>query len=573
MRTLALLLALSFVPGAAVAQERWEAPPEAIELRNPFGSADAEAIRQGQQTYEMICAACHGERGDGAGAAGQSWDRPPADFTSPDVQDQSDGSLYWKISEGNPPAMLRYKETLSEEDIWQVVAYLRRFAPRDPQEPRPLHPGIQVEHYMDVAEHSVRLVLDEQSGHMYYNTFEGDVYRIRSRGESELMYTPADHGIPRLQGMVFHNGDLYLSGNIEVNDGLGTTGVVMRGALQPSGERVWGVVARTVEHGGAQTTFDHGFNDIVVDPEGRYLLVNSGARTDHGEVQHNRGNYPGQREVPTTAVILKLPIDGEDILLTHDEEQLAPYIFAKGVRNIYSFAFAPNGDFFGVSNSGDYDHPEDMFWLRKGHHYGFPWIMGGVKNPQQFPDWEPDPDRHPLLSRFSHAYNVGYFHNDPDFPPLPEGLVITPAVQNIGPHANYFRDPKTGEIRKGDVVGRTVGTFSPHRSLLGFVFDVDRVLGGDLRGDGFVIGYSGMRGGMSRDFGGAEHGEQEGRDLLHLELFHMPAHDNYIVRTTRLVDNFESPTDALLLGNELYVINYAGSGAGSIWKLTLPVTE
>lgn len=127
MRALTLVLALSLIPEAAVsAQRRWEAPQEANQLRNPFGSADAEAIRQGRQTYETICAACHGERGDGAGGAGQSWDRPPADFTSPEVQDQSDGSLYWKISEGNPPAMLQYKQTLTEDEIWQVVAYLRR---------------------------------------------------------------------------------------------------------------------------------------------------------------------------------------------------------------------------------------------------------------------------------------------------------------------------------------------------------------------------------------------------------------------------------------------------------------
>lgn len=571
MRTLALLLSLCLAPGAAAAQERWEAPAEANQLQNPYGSADVDAIRRGRETYERLCLDCHGERGDGEGVAGQAWDPPPADFTHPEVQEQSDGALYWKISEGNPPAMLQYKQMLSEEEIWQVVTYLRRFAPSGPAEPRPLHPGIQVEHYMDVAERSIRLVLDEQSGDMYYNTEGGDVYRIRRQGESERMYTAEDHGIARLQGIVFHDGDLYLSGNIEVNGGLGSVGVVMRGALQPSGDRVWGVVARTVEHGGAQTTFNHGFNGIVVDREGRYLLVNSGARTDHGEVQHNRRNYPGQRDVPTTAVILKLPIDGKDILLTHDEQQLAPYIFARGVRNIYSLAYAPNGHLFGVSNSGDYDHPEDMFWLREGHHYGFPWVMGGVKNPQQFPDWEPDPDRDPLLPRSSHAYNVGYFHNDPDFPAPPEGVVFTPAVQNTGPNANYFRDPETGEIRKGDVVGRTVGTFSAHRSLLGLVFDVDHVLGGGLRGDGFVIGHNGMRGGMSRDFGGADHGEQEGRDLLHLELFYMEAYDNYIVRTTRLLDNLESPTDALLIGNVLYVINHVRSGNGSIWKVTLPM--
>jgi hypothetical protein len=227
-------------------------------------------------------------------------------------------------------------------------------------------------------------------------------------------------------------------------------------------------------------------------------LVNSGSRTDHNEVQDYFGHYPGQREVPTTAVIFKLPIDGRDLLLTHDEEQLKPYLFARGVRNVYSFAYSPGGKLFGVSNSGDYDHPEDMFWLREGHHYGFPWVMGGVKNPQQFPDWTPDPDRDPLLPPFSHAFRVGYFHNDPDFPPVPEGLIFTPAVQNIGPHANYFRDPETGEIEKGDLAGKTIGTFSAHRSPLGLVFD------GAFSGTAATGGFAGatimmaMRYGMAR---------------------------------------------------------------------------
>jgi hypothetical protein len=422
---------------------------------------------------------------------------------------------------------------------------------------------------MDVAPQAIRLVWDDHGDHMYYSTFDGDIYRINGRGDDERVCSSADHGITRLQGIVFHRGDLYLSGNIELNEGLGTTGVVMRGALQPSGRRVWQPVARTVEHGGAQTTFDHGFNDLVVEPDGEYLLVNSGSRTDHGEVQDNRGHYPGQREVPTTAVIFRLPVDAVDITLTHNEAELAPYVFARGVRNVYSLAFAPDGHLFGVSNSGDYDHPEDMFWLREGHHYGFPWIMGGVKNPQQFAGWKPDPELNPLLPPLSHAFQVGYFQNDPDFPPVPEHLVVTPAVQNIGPDANYFRDPATGRVEKADRVGRTIGTFSPHRSPLGLVFDVEHKLGGEFRGDGFVIGYSGMRGGMSRDFGGADFGAQEGRDLLQLQLFYMEAHDNYVVQVKRLVENFESPTDALLLGNEMYVINY-GSGSGSIWKVIFP---
>lgn len=436
--------------------------------------------------------------------------------------------------------------------------------------PVSLRSDIRIEHYMEVAPQSIRLAQDPVSGDLYYNTNDGGIHRIVEQGESEQLWSVEDHGIPRMQGLAFHGEDLFAVGNQTANEGLGSVGMIMRGRLQSDGSRTWSLVAKTVEHGGAQTVFDHGFNGIVIDPSGDYMYVNSGARTDHGEVQHNNENYPGQREVPTTAVLFRLPIDTQDLILTHEPAQVDPYIFVKGVRNIYDLEFAPNGHLFGVSNSGDYDHPEDMWWLREGRHYGFPWVMGGIRNPQQDPGWHPDPEVDLLLPRFSHAYNVGYFRNDPDFPQKPDDLVITPSVQNIGPDADYYRDPETGEIRKASDEGKTIGTFSAHRSPLGLVFDHDGVLGSDLTGDGFVLGHNGMRTGMSQAFGGAAFGEQEGRDLMHLELIHSPVHDNYLVRVTRIAGEFPAPTDALMLGNEIYVINYGRGESSSIWKVILP---
>lgn len=126
---LSLLLMVILSSGVIVAQDQWEAPPEADELENPYDWDEADIIELGQQTYEMLCAACHGDRADGAGAAGQTWNPPPADFRDAELHEQSDGALYWKIAEGNPPAMLQYKNMLSEEELWTLVVYIRQFAP------------------------------------------------------------------------------------------------------------------------------------------------------------------------------------------------------------------------------------------------------------------------------------------------------------------------------------------------------------------------------------------------------------------------------------------------------------
>ncbi len=446
-----------------------------------------------------------------------------------------------------------------------------------PAPPTALRSGIEIEHFAVAAPMSVRIERDPVGGNLHYITFDGDVYEIRVEESGEprsvKIATAEDHGIIRLQGMAFLDSTLYLTGNIPVNDAKGTRGRLVRGTLDgednDDGARTWSTVFMTEEIGSTKTTFDHGFNGLTVSPDGAYLFVNSGARTDHGEIQDNDGEYPGARDEPLTAGVLRIPADARDLLLPNDLDKLTDegYLFARGIRNGFDLAFAPNGHLFLVSNSGDYDHPEDMFWIREGHHYGYPWVMGGIDNPQQYPNFDPDPEKDPFLNPYSHAYSVGYFENDPTFPQRPDDLVITPSVANIGPDANFYRDPETGVVRKGDETGVAVGTFTAHRSPLGLVFDHDDELGAGLRGDGLMLSWtdgerSSLMGRISK----------LGSDLMHLELFYSPSFDNYIVQSTRIVEGFNGPTDAELVGNILYVIEYGGSSA-NIWKLTLPAAS
>ena len=126
--TLLLFASLLSLASLARAQERWTAPAEADSLGNPFWMDDAEVTARGEELYLTWCSTCHGEQGDGAGEAGQAWDPPPADFTSMEVKKQSDGALFWKLSNGNPPNMLAYDKVLSEEERWRLVTYLRHLA-------------------------------------------------------------------------------------------------------------------------------------------------------------------------------------------------------------------------------------------------------------------------------------------------------------------------------------------------------------------------------------------------------------------------------------------------------------
>ena len=435
--------------------------------------------------------------------------------------------------------------------------------------PRSLVAEVAVEHYLEVAPQSVRIERDPISGDLHYLTFQGDVYQILSPADGQprdsLIATAEDHGVTRLQGIVFADSTLFLVGNVAVNEGKGTRGRMMAGKLEPNGTRSWSVVFMTDEIGSTRTTFDHGFNGITLSPDRRYLFVNSGARTDHGEVQDNDGAYPNSRDEPLTASIFRIPAEARDVHLRNDLADLEQrgFVYARGLRNAYDLAFSPNGHLFAVSNSSDYDHPEDMFWIREGHHYGFPWVMGNVDNPQQYPDFTADPEADPFLNHRSHAMVMGYFRHDPDFPKRPSDLVITPPVANVGPDADEYRDPETGTVRDGSESRVAIGTFTAHSSPLGLFFDADSVLAPPYRGDGFVLRWtlgsnSGLMGPIS----------PLGSDLLHLRLLYSPGFDNYIVQTTRIADGFRGPVDAELVGNEVYVIEYGRSG--NVWKLTFP---
>lgn len=78
----------------------------------------------GREIYVNTCIRCHGI--DGKGAQGINLVPPPADLSSQAVQDRLDGTLFRRIHEGKPnTAMGAWKHSLSDDEIWDVLAYVR----------------------------------------------------------------------------------------------------------------------------------------------------------------------------------------------------------------------------------------------------------------------------------------------------------------------------------------------------------------------------------------------------------------------------------------------------------------
>lgn len=80
----------------------------------------------GREIYVNTCIRCHGI--DGRGALGIKLVPPPADLTASDVHNRLDGTLFRRIHDGKPnTAMGAWKHSLSDEEIWDVLAYVRTF--------------------------------------------------------------------------------------------------------------------------------------------------------------------------------------------------------------------------------------------------------------------------------------------------------------------------------------------------------------------------------------------------------------------------------------------------------------
>lgn len=128
----AVALSIAWFPRAAVAQinAEWTAPARQARHLNPIAPAPQTTAR-GLEVYRKECMSCHGPAGHGNGPKAADLQTKPADLASEKVQSQTDGALFWKITEGRGD-MPNTRNTLTDEERWMVVDYLRTLAAKTP---------------------------------------------------------------------------------------------------------------------------------------------------------------------------------------------------------------------------------------------------------------------------------------------------------------------------------------------------------------------------------------------------------------------------------------------------------
>jgi mono/diheme cytochrome c family protein len=120
-----------FTIGRVTAQEAtpapapWVAPDDAKKVKNPVPPTQ-ETLADAEQLFTDNCVLCHGEKGMGDGPGAKTIKVKPANFTDAKMMaEETDGSLFWKMSNGRGP-MPAWKENLTDKERWELVGYIRK---------------------------------------------------------------------------------------------------------------------------------------------------------------------------------------------------------------------------------------------------------------------------------------------------------------------------------------------------------------------------------------------------------------------------------------------------------------
>jgi hypothetical protein len=116
--------------------QEWVVPPDKAEVLSPFKFSD-ETRQAGATLYATYCKQCHGDPSKGNVIALVP---PPPDPASPQMQNNTDGGIFYKVTEGRGP-MLSFKNTLTAFNIWNIISFIRSFNPQYLQKITPKDEG------------------------------------------------------------------------------------------------------------------------------------------------------------------------------------------------------------------------------------------------------------------------------------------------------------------------------------------------------------------------------------------------------------------------------------------------
>ncbi len=122
-RLLLLIAIMALGSLALYAQAKKEVPATDKKRTAPF-LFTPESVAAGNKIYQANCNSCHGDPGKNNYA---KLNPIPGDPASEDYQKNSDGEIFYILTHGKGVLMPVFANTLSEDQRWQVISYIRTF--------------------------------------------------------------------------------------------------------------------------------------------------------------------------------------------------------------------------------------------------------------------------------------------------------------------------------------------------------------------------------------------------------------------------------------------------------------
>ena len=117
---------LALTPGGFVKSQAWVVPDDQKAVVAPMKFTPAMQ-KHGEEIYLKNCQSCHGLPGK------DNWVKqinpPPGDLAKDKAQKQTDGEIFYRITNGKAP-MHEFRNIIAEEDRWHNISYIRSFNPK-----------------------------------------------------------------------------------------------------------------------------------------------------------------------------------------------------------------------------------------------------------------------------------------------------------------------------------------------------------------------------------------------------------------------------------------------------------
>ena len=102
-------------------RQRWDVVAYSFSL-----SDTPTVVEGGAELYQVNCARCHGDQGQGDGPDAASLSTPPADLTNQAFMvEKSAADFFQGMAVGIPPDMPAFGDSLTEDELWALAAFVR----------------------------------------------------------------------------------------------------------------------------------------------------------------------------------------------------------------------------------------------------------------------------------------------------------------------------------------------------------------------------------------------------------------------------------------------------------------